>query len=90
MNLYLCVEANYSCLHIIIVCMALHNFIHDSTLRDDEFEKCDEDEDYMPVDEDDTEVQETTQVQEDDIADEENEITINTRRENITNDLVSE
>ena len=34
--------------HIIIACMALHNFIRDSKLRDEEFDKCDEDEDYMP------------------------------------------
>jgi hypothetical protein len=68
--------------------MALHNFICDNILKNEEFEKCDED--YMHVDEDETEVQETTQVQEDDIADEENEITMNTIRENIANTLVSE
>jgi hypothetical protein len=34
--------------HIIIVCMTLHNFIHDIPLRDEDFDKCDEDEDYMP------------------------------------------
>jgi hypothetical protein len=33
--------------HIIIVCMALHNFIYDSELRDEEFEKCDDENDYM-------------------------------------------
>jgi hypothetical protein len=30
--------------------MALHNFIHDIPLRDEDFDKCDEDEDYMPQD----------------------------------------
>ena len=34
--------------HIIIACMALHNFIRDSKLEDVEFDKCDEDGDYMP------------------------------------------
>jgi hypothetical protein len=34
--------------HIILACMALHNFIRDSKLRDREFDKCDEDEDYLP------------------------------------------
>jgi hypothetical protein len=33
--------------HIIIVCMTLHNFIRDSELRDEEFEKCNDDNDYM-------------------------------------------
>jgi hypothetical protein len=32
--------------------MALHNFIRDSELRDEEFDKCDDDEDYMPGNED--------------------------------------
>jgi hypothetical protein len=35
---------------IIIACMALHNFIRDSALRDVAFEFCDENEDYMPID----------------------------------------
>jgi hypothetical protein len=34
--------------HIILACIALHNFIRDSKLRDQEFDKCDEDEDYLP------------------------------------------
>jgi hypothetical protein len=33
----------------------LYNFILDSELTDEEFEKCDEDEDYMPNNEDDNE-----------------------------------
>lgn len=31
--------------------MYLHNFICDNALRDKEFEKCDEDDDYMSEDE---------------------------------------
>jgi hypothetical protein len=45
--------------HIIIACMTLHNFIHDSELRDDKFDKCDDD-DYMPDNEDDNEGQEVS------------------------------
>lgn len=33
---------------IIIACMALHNFIRDSHLRDKEFDRCDRDDNYMP------------------------------------------
>ena len=33
---------------IIIACISLHNYIRDSKLRDEEFDKCDEDEDYIP------------------------------------------
>ncbi|KAI5009115.1 hypothetical protein ZWY2020_010163 [Hordeum vulgare] len=33
---------------IIIACMALHNCIRESNLRDLEFDKCDHDENYMP------------------------------------------
>ena len=33
---------------IIIACMSLHNFIHDSALSDELFQMCDEDEEYMP------------------------------------------
>jgi hypothetical protein len=43
----------------------------------------------MPIDVDDIKVKETTQLQEDGITDEENEITMNTIRENIDNALVS-
>jgi hypothetical protein len=44
--------------HIIIACMALHNFIHGSELRDEEFDKCDDDGDYMPDNKGDNEGQE--------------------------------
>jgi hypothetical protein len=33
--------------HIILACMALHNFIHDSKLHDIEFHRCDVDEEYL-------------------------------------------
>jgi hypothetical protein len=77
---------------IIIACMALYNFIRDSALRDDAFEKCDENEDYMPVDEDEdaNEGQQVVQVQDDDVVlEEENEISMNTIRDNIANALVT-
>lgn len=34
---------------IIHACMALHNFIRDSKLSDEEFDRCDNDENYMPM-----------------------------------------
>jgi hypothetical protein len=34
---------------IIHACMALHNFIRDSKLADEEFDRCDGDENYMPI-----------------------------------------
>ncbi|XP_024310351.1 protein ALP1-like [Brachypodium distachyon] len=33
---------------IIIACMALHNFIRESEIFDEDFDKCDRDENYMP------------------------------------------
>ena len=68
--------------HIIIACMALHNFIRDSKLGDEEFDKCDDDEDYMPE-----AAQATTQAQGDDVPEEENEVTMNTIRDMIANAL---
>jgi hypothetical protein len=44
--------------HIITPCLALHNFIRDSQLRDKEFERYDADEDYL--------VQETSDTTEED------------------------
>jgi hypothetical protein len=76
--------------HIIIACMTLYNFIGDSELTDEKFEKCDDDEDYMPDNEDDNERQEVAEPCEDDIPESENEISMNTIRDNITNNLVSE
>jgi hypothetical protein len=34
---------------IIVVCMALHNFIRENNLADEEFDKCDNDENYQPL-----------------------------------------
>jgi hypothetical protein len=59
-----------------------------SALQDDAFDKYDEDENYMPRDEDNTEEQEVAQPQVDEIL-EEYEVTMNTVRDNIVNTLVS-
>jgi hypothetical protein len=58
-------------------------------LRDEDFDKCNEDEDYMPQDKDDNEGQEVSQLTEYDILEEENEVSMNTIRDNISNALVS-
>uniref|UniRef100_A0A0A9BNE2 Uncharacterized protein n=1 Tax=Arundo donax TaxID=35708 RepID=A0A0A9BNE2_ARUDO len=34
---------------IIITCMALHKFIGESNLRDDELDMCDQDKNYTPI-----------------------------------------
>ena len=70
--------------HIIIACLALHNFIRDSNLRDKEFERCDADEEYLVQ-----QISDTTQTQGDESEDVENEDTMNTIRSRITNALVS-
>jgi hypothetical protein len=36
--------------HIIMACLALHNFIHDSKLSDKEFDRCDANEGYLVPD----------------------------------------
>jgi hypothetical protein len=77
---------------IIIACMALHNFIRDSALRDIAFERCDENEDYMPVDEDADDndgQQQAVELQTDDVPEEENEVSMNTIRDIIANALVN-
>jgi hypothetical protein len=68
--------------------MTLYNFICDSALRDEEFDKCDEDEEYMP-DNEDVEGQEEAQMLDDDIPEEANEVTMNTIHDNIANAMVS-
>lgn len=34
---------------IIITCMALHNFIRESAMMDEDFDMCDHDENYIPL-----------------------------------------
>ena len=34
---------------IIVACMALHNFIRESKISDIDFDKCDHDENYVPL-----------------------------------------
>jgi hypothetical protein len=75
---------------IIIACMALHNFVHDSELRDEELDKYDDDdEDYMPNNEDDNARQEMAEPHEDDISESENDVSMNTIHDNIVNALIS-
>jgi hypothetical protein len=74
---------------IIIACMALHNFIRDSALRDDDFERCDENEDYIPKDDGDSDGQQGVELQGDDAPEEENKVSMNTIRDNIANALIS-
>ena len=52
-----------------MACLALHNFIRDSNLRDKKFKRCDADEDYLVQ-----HTNGTTQTQGDDSEDVENEI----------------
>eukprot|EP00267_Zea_mays_P040633 XP_008680777.2 uncharacterized protein LOC103655879 [Zea mays] len=70
--------------HIIIACMALHNFIRDSNLHDREFDRCDADEEYLLE-----QTNATTQTQGDDNPDGENEDTMNTIRSRIADALVT-
>jgi hypothetical protein len=74
---------------IIIDCMALHNFIRDSELRDEEFDKCDDDDDYMSDNEDANVGQEVAKSYEDGFSELKNEIFMNTICDNIANVLVS-
>lgn len=68
--------------HIIMACMALHNFIRDSRLEDKDFDRCDTDEDYL--------LHETmAQAQGHENLEEENEDTMNTIRNRIADALVS-
>jgi hypothetical protein len=74
---------------IIIAYMSFYNFIRDSELRDEEFDKCDDDEDYMPDNEDDNAGQEVAEPYEDYILESENEVSMNIICDNIANALVS-
>jgi len=67
--------------HIVLACIALHNFIRDSKLHDEEFDRCDADEDYL--------LEETSESQEDESPDGENEDTINTIRTRTADALVN-
>jgi hypothetical protein len=69
---------------IIMACLALHNFIRKSNLRDKEFERCDTNEDYLieSVNNDDEEEEEESQ-------DVENDDTMNIIRTRIADALVS-
>jgi antirestriction protein len=70
--------------HIIVACLALHNFIRDNNLRDKESKRCDADEEYLVQ-----ETSGTTQTQGDESEDVENEDTMNTIRSRIADALVS-
>ena len=67
--------------HIVLACMALHNFIRDNKLHDKEFDRCNADEDYL--------LEETSESEEDACLDGENEDTMNTIRSRIADDLFS-
>ena len=69
--------------HIILACMALHNFIRDTNLEDKLFNRCDGDEEYL------LQHSATADTQEDDNQDGENEDTMNTIRSRIADALVS-
>ncbi|KAM3330116.1 hypothetical protein ACQJBY_026857 [Aegilops geniculata] len=69
---------------IIIACMALHNYIRETKLPDEEFDKCDEDEDYIP-DED----LEVAPVQGDSVPARLDIVDMNKVRDRIANSLMS-
>ena len=70
--------------HIIIACLALHNFIRDSKLCDKEFDKCDANEDYLP-----RAARGPAQTQPDDVLEGEHEDTMNNIRNRIADALVA-
>lgn len=65
-------------------CLALHNFIRDSKMRDKEFDRCDADEDYMPRC-----ARRRTQTQEDGTDEGESDESMNIIRDRIADALVS-
>ena len=64
-----------------MACLALHNFVRDSNLRDKEFERCDADEDYL--------LEDTSDTSDDESEDAENDDTMNTIRTRIVDALIS-
>ena len=60
--------------------MALHNFIRDSKLADKQFDRCDRDENYMPIPP--TQQDSTSQ-----LGDDEGEVDMNNIRDQIANAL---
>jgi hypothetical protein len=68
-----------------MACIVLHNFIHDSKLYDNKFDKCDVNEDYMP-----RASNTTAQTQGGDEVEGESEVTINTIRDRVATVLASE
>jgi hypothetical protein len=70
--------------HIIAACLALHIFFRDRKLRDEEFERCDADEDYLVQ-----HTSATTQAQGDESENVENEDTMNIIHTRIADALVS-
>ena len=65
--------------HIIIACMALHNFIRDRKLSDKIFDKCDADDEYVPP----VLWREVAQTQADPVEEEENKDTMDNIRSRI-------
>jgi hypothetical protein len=64
-----------------MACLALHNFVLESNLRDKEFERCDTNEDYLTESVDNEEKEESQDVENDD--------TMNIIRTRIADALVS-
>jgi hypothetical protein len=67
-----------------MACFALHNFIHESQLRDKEFERCDADDKYMPRASNNEDVIEDVDKEEG-----ENEVTMNTIHDKIATSLAN-
>jgi hypothetical protein len=68
--------------HIVVSCMALHNFIRDSQPRDKVFDECDANEEYLLL-------EPSAMGEEDEVEDDEHEKTMNTIHSEIANALGS-